>query len=258
MNIFIPIPYFFCNFTSISQLKTLETGNNSLSTDISEVLHVYLHEDAFEYDYASGSIAGQIEWNKSHKIHRGFWDKKGINTSTLSHLEVHICHQHFLLIPQKYDHPLYRIGFLEKALGEDILQGKEIHAAEIPSELANLLFLVPSEWKDALSFWFPLAKIAYHHPLEELIKRSQDNGLSISIFKNQACIVLRKNRQLTLANVFSFKSATELAFYIHSIRDSFFIKWTSDSVFWLSQLDPELEEELISYKIFTPSPSHET
>ncbi|MHA8099544.1 DUF3822 family protein [Aquirufa aurantiipilula] len=235
----------------------MENLNNATSVNSLNSLHVYLHDRGLDFNDALGVQQAHIDWNKSAKIQKDFWEKKGILPSQVSHIHVHISHQHFLLIPQKYDSPIYRIGFLEKALGEDTLVGQEIQVQKISSEAANLLFLIPSEWKDLLSYWFPLAQISYQHILEKLITQSQDNGLSISIHQNHACIVLRKSGILTLANVYPFSKATELAFYIHSIRDSYLIKWNSSSIHWLGEVDANLAEELNTFKIYTPIFSHE-
>ncbi|MFL0163122.1 DUF3822 family protein [Aquirufa salirivi] len=222
-----------------------------------KTLQVYFHEDGLEFNDALGVHQGHIDWNKASKIQKDFWEKKGISPTQVAYLQVHICHPHFLLIPQKYDSPIYRIGFLEKALGEEALVGREIQVQKIPSEAANLLFLVLSEWKDLLSYWFPFSQISYQHPLETLIIQSQENGLSISIHHQQACMVLRKSGILTLANIFPFAKATELAFYIHSIRDSYFIKWNPSSIYWVGEIDAKWVEELSSLKIYTPTFSHE-
>ncbi|MCZ2472286.1 DUF3822 family protein [Aquirufa ecclesiirivi] len=244
-------------FQPLYQSNALENLNNATSANNIHTLHVYLHKDGLAFNHGIGVLQGHIEWNKATKIQKDFWEKKGISPSQLNFVRVHICHQHFLLIPQKYDSPIYRIGFLEKALGEDTLVGQEIQVQKIASEAANLLFLVPSEWKDLLSYWFPLSQITYLHPLEDLITKSQENGLSISIHQQQAYIVLRKSGKLTLANIFTFSKATELAFYIHSIRDSYLIKWNSSSIQWLGEVDATLAEELIPLRIYTPTYSHE-
>ncbi|CAM4309290.1 DUF3822 domain-containing protein [Aquirufa beregesia] len=254
---FYSYPIFFLQFRPLYPAIALENLNNATSIDSMNTLHVYLHEDGLEFNDANGVHQGHIEWNKSSKIQKDFWEKKGISPATVENVHTHLCHQHFLLIPQKYDSPIYRIGFLEKALGEEALIGQEIHVQKILSEAANLLFLVPSEWKDLLSYWFPLSQITYQHQLETLITQSQENGLSISIQHHQACIVLRKSGILTLVNIFPFSKATELAFYIHSIRDSYLIKWNSTSIHWLGDVDTKWAEELIPFKIYTPIFSHE-
>ncbi len=220
-------------------------------------LHLSLHEGGLEYQDASGLVFGHIDWSKSGKIQKENWEKKGINPTKIEQVYVQICHTHFLLIPQKYDSPIYRIGFLEKALGEDTLIGQEIHVQPIPSELANLLFLIPSDWKDLISYWFPLSEITYSHYLEKLLPQSPENGLSISIQNQKACMVLRKSGKLVLANIYPYTKATELAFYIHSIRDSYFIKWNSNSIHWIGEIDSHLYEELSQFKIYTPTISHE-
>ena len=41
-------------------------------------------------------------------------------------VQIEISNEYFLLIPFDFDSPTYRLGFLEKALGEHSLVGKEI------------------------------------------------------------------------------------------------------------------------------------
>ncbi|MEN9961118.1 MAG: hypothetical protein RL045_1371, partial [Bacteroidota bacterium] len=81
--------------------------------------------------------------------------------SRIKSVEIEISNEYFLLIPYTFDSPTYRLGFLEKALGEHALVGKEIQVQKIPTEEANLVFLVPSDWKDHISAHFPYASINY-------------------------------------------------------------------------------------------------
>ena len=63
----------------------------------------------------------------------------------IASVQIEISNEYFLLIPLSYDSPTYRLGFLEKALGEHAIVGKEIQIQTIPTEDANLVFLVPSD-----------------------------------------------------------------------------------------------------------------
>lgn len=145
------------------------------------------------------------------------------NRITSVHIE--IVNEHFLLIPSTFDSSTYRLGFLEKALGENTLIGKEIQQQTIPSEGANLVFLVPSDWKDHISAHFAYAKIIYTHSLASCLQRN-DQQLTLFIQGKLAFASLYQGNKLQLANVFPFESAIELAFYIQSIRDAFSLNWT--------------------------------
>lgn len=140
-------------------------------------------------------------------------------------LQIEIANEYFLLIPAAYDSPTYRLGFLEKALGENSLIGKEIQVQEIAGEGASLTFLVPSDWKDLISAHFPYAKIEYTHILATCLTRN-DQTLTLNILGKLAFVSLYQANKLQLANVFPFESPIELAFYLQSIRDAFSLNWT--------------------------------
>ena len=140
------------------------------------------------------------------------------------------------MIPQEYDTKLYKIGFLEKALGLEALHGKEIHDQPVQWIESNLTFLIPSEWKDFASSLFPLAKIHYQHILVELlseksqVKSKNSTQLHLYLQGKFAFMSLFYQGKLQLANVFLHESTLELAFYLHSIRDSFDILLTRETV----------------------------
>ena len=140
-------------------------------------------------------------------------------------VEIEISNEYFLLIPSDFDSPTYRLGFLEKALGEHALVGKEIQQQAILSEEANLNFLVPSDWKDHISAHFPFAKITYTHTLANCLQRN-DQQLNLLIQGKLAFASLYQGNKLQLANVFRFESSIELAFYLQSIRDAFSLNWS--------------------------------
>ena len=148
--------------------------------------------------------------------------KKDIRIKTV---QIEISNEYFLLIPHTFDSPTYRIGFLEKALGEHALVGKEIQQQVISAEDANLIFLVPSDWKDHISAHFPYAKINYTHTLASCLQRN-DQQLTLFIKGKLAFASLYQGNKLQLANVYPFESAIELAFYLQSIRDAFSLNWT--------------------------------
>jgi hypothetical protein len=143
----------------------------------------------------------------------------------ISSVQIEISNEYFLLIPLSYDSPTYRLGFLEKALGEHAIVGKEIQIQTIPTEDANLVFLVPSDWKDLISANFPYAKIEYTHTVATCLQK-KDQQLTVNVQGNLAFASLYQANKLQLANVFPFESSIELAFYLQSIRDAFSLNWT--------------------------------
>ena len=145
--------------------------------------------------------------------------------SRITSVQVEISNEYFLLIPNSYDSPTYRLGFLEKALGEQALVGKEIQQQSLEAEVANLVFLVPSDWKDYISAHFPYAKITYTHTLAHCLHRN-DQQLNLFIQGNLAFASLYQGNKLQLANVYPFESPIELAFFLQSIRDAFSLNWS--------------------------------
>jgi hypothetical protein len=145
--------------------------------------------------------------------------------SRITSVQIEISNEYFLLIPNSYDSPTYRLGFLEKALGEHALVGKEIQQQYVEAEDANLVFLVPSDWKDYISAHFSYAKITYTHTLAHCLQRN-DQQLTVLIQGKLAFASLYQGNKLQLANVFRFESSIELAFYLQSIRDAFSLNWS--------------------------------
>jgi hypothetical protein len=177
-----------------------------------------------------------ISWDKIKKKELALMSKLKIERHQVDHLTIEILHSDFLLIPQEYDTKLYRIGFLEKALGQEALNGKEIHDQPVQWIESNLAFLIPSDWKDFASSLFPLAKVHYRHILGELlaeknqVKSKNSTQLHLYIQGKFAFMSLFYQGKLQLANVFVHQSTLELAFYLHSIRDSFDILLTRETV----------------------------
>jgi hypothetical protein len=177
-----------------------------------------------------------ISWDKIKKKESAMWSRLKIQRHLVELLTIEVLHSDFLLIPQEYDAPLYRIGFLEKALGENVLQGKELHEQPIQWIESNLIFLIPSDWKDFASSLFPLAKIHYQHILAELVdenkltKSKKSSHLLMYLQNKFAFMSLFKEGKLQLANVFIHESTLELAFYLHSLRDAFNVVLNSDTV----------------------------
>lgn len=177
-----------------------------------------------------------ITWDKIKKKESALWSKLKIERPLVNLLTIEILHSDFLLIPQEYDAQLYRLGFLEKALGKDAVHGKELHDQPLHWIESNLTFLIPSEWKDFASSLFPLAKIHYRHILGELLdetkqmKKKNATQLHLYLQGKFAFISLFDKGKLQLANVFIHQSSLELAFYMHSIRDSFDVLLTLETV----------------------------
>lgn len=173
-------------------------------------------------------------WDKLKKKDLLFLTK--INQNQVDSLTIEILSSDFLLIPNEYNSQLYRIGFLEKALGEDVLHGKELHEQSIQWLESNLTFLIPSEWKDFASTLFPLAKLRYKHVLGELLsennrpKSNYSTQLNLYLQGKRAFITLFNQGKLQLANVFVYQSTLELTFCLHSIRDSFGILLNNETV----------------------------
>jgi hypothetical protein len=143
----------------------------------------------------------------------------------INSVHIEISNEYFLLIPFSFDSPTFRLGFIEKALGENAIIGKEIQLQPIDSEEANLVFLIPSDWKDHISAHFSFAKITYTHTLANCFQ-SYDQQLTLFIHGNLAFASLYQGNKLQLANVYPFESSIELAFYLQSIRDAFSLNWT--------------------------------
>lgn len=177
-----------------------------------------------------------ISWDKIKKMELALWSKLKTERHRVDLLTIEILHSDFLLIPQEYDTQLYRIGFLEKALGQEALHRKELHEQPIHWIESNLTFLIPSEWKDFASLLFPLAKINYRHILGELLaenkqaKNKNATQLNLYLQGKFAFMSLFYQGKLQLANVFMHQSSLELAFYLHSIRDSFDVLLTRETV----------------------------
>ncbi len=213
-------------------------GNSKEYLMIVDNSHVFLQfsELGVHLKSESSQEIELISWDKIKKKELALMSKLKIERHQVDHLTIEILHSDFLLIPQEYDTKLYRIGFLEKALGQEALNGKEIHDQPVQWIESNLAFLIPSDWKDFASSLFPLAKVHYRHILGELlaeknqVKSKNSTQLHLYIQGKFAFMSLFYQGKLQLANVFVHQSTLELAFYLHSIRDSFDILLTRETV----------------------------
>ena len=173
-----------------------------------------------------------VAWDKIAQFD-AFLIENDIQKQTISDVTVEIVNSLFLLIPTEYNSHLYQMSFFEKAIGSKEMIGKEMHEQICSKEESSLLFLIKSEWKDFLSFKFSLAKIHYEHLFANLINshnRFLRSQLNIYLFDHLAFIICRKNGKLHVANAFEYHSSIELAFYIHSIRESFELVWNNDLI----------------------------
>ena len=199
-----------------------------------------------------------ISWKNSENVKQILENKFGISPLSIQKLEVEIENSSFLLIPTTYYSTLFLKRFLEISFGKNELDNMEVHSQEVEKEKSQLVFLVSSKWKDYLSFHFPLAKINYHHfignQLNQLSKFMR-NQFHVWFTNDIAYVILRKNSKLQLVNAFEVKSAIELAFYLHSIRDTFDVNLNKETfTFYGSEsLSDEFKNELLKYSIPTNS-----
>lgn len=199
----------------------------------SDALRIQISEAGIVVLDEQQSMLATLAWGVPTKTASNFWEKYQIKKTQIKHIQVDIINALFLLLPTEYDVPMYRIGFLEKALGEHALIGQEVHEQEINYLKSTLVFLVASPWKDYLAVHFPLATIQYQHIMGTLLEKNKSQKsqqLTIHLIKNQAFVILFKDYTLQLNNVFEFHSGIELAFYLHSIREAFDFSWDTQKI----------------------------
>ncbi|MEN9959008.1 MAG: hypothetical protein RLZZ474_1252, partial [Bacteroidota bacterium] len=204
-----------------TDLQTNPTRTNtSLQLQVSEQGIRLQEADLITWKQAKAGLAKSLK-------------SSGIDNAQLQTIEVSIIHPAFLLLPKDYHDPLYRIAFLEKALGEHCMDGNELHEQACESVDSILLFLVPSAWKDQLAIYFPLANIQYKHQLGIELNRSKlyiHPRIQVYLQENHAYISYFQHGRLQLVNVFPYEHELALAFYLHSIRDTFDIQWNQESI----------------------------
>lgn len=172
-------------------------------------------------------------WKNAAQSFNKQMDLFEINKSGIQVVEIEIVHSSFLLLPLPYYDPLYRVAFLEKALGAHCMDGHELHEQASPNVDSILLFLIPSVWKDQLAALFPLAKINYKHILGNMIVQSKlyiHPRIQIHLQESHAYISYFQHGKLQLVNVFAYEHELALAFYLHSIRDAFEIQWNQETI----------------------------
>jgi hypothetical protein len=178
------------------------------------------------------SIDALFPWNSTQLSIKNWLLDQSIQIRLIQHINVELTTELFLLTPLEFDSPIYRLGFLEKALGEGVIDGHEVHEQVVDFAQANLLFLIPSVWKDFLVLTFPLAQIRYSHLLANELAKTKAYiypRIQLHLFEKSVLVILIQQGQLQLANVFPYESPTELAFYLHSIREAYEIQWTFET-----------------------------
>ncbi len=157
----------------------------------------------------------------------------GLDASQIQDLAIEIVHPAFLLLPDAYHDPLYRVAFLEKALGIHCMDGNELHEQACEIVGSSLLYLIPSVWKDQLAYLFPLANIHYKHVVGNELNRSKlyiHPRINVYLQEQHAYVIYFQHGKLQLINVFPYEHELSLAYYLHSIRDTFDIQWNQESL----------------------------
>lgn len=195
-----------------------------------------------------------IAWSKAQTALFKELETKGLTNASIRHISIEVIHPAFLLLPNPYNDPLYRVAFLEKALGEHCMDGNELHEQLCTLVDSTLLFLVPSNWKDQLVALFPLAKIDYTHILGNEIQKSKlyiHPRIQVYLQENHAYVTYFQHGKLQLVNVFPYEHELALAYYLHSIRDTFDISWNQDSlrIQGPDSVNPKLIEDLVRLNI---------
>lgn len=223
----------------------MQTKNNSIFPDDSNTINIQISEQSLTILNLENSSYKIIPINRLHQNLDEIWELIRVDKYQIKLVHVEIVSADFLLLPVEYDSPVYRNGFLEKSLGEKRLMGQEISVQEINLIDSNLIFCVPSTWKDTIANLFSMSKIIYRHILGNIVsqkKEKQVNSYSFCLHQNLLFVTLFKNNRLELANAFPYQSAVELAFYIHSLRESFELNLRPDLVNFSG---PESNNELI-------------
>jgi len=198
-----------------------------------------------------------LKWDNQENFSMIMENTFQLHLIDLQEIDVHIINQKFLLTPNEYYSSLFISSYLEKAIGQKQIENCEMHHQEIAKEDSMLSFYIPSSWKDYLAIRFPLSTFHYKHFLGNLLIQTSKflrNQMHVWIENKSAFVILRKNGRLQIANVYPCKDAIELAFYLHSIRESFDFVWTNDtfSIQGKRLLDQKFKTELIGLSIPFP------
>jgi hypothetical protein len=206
----------------------LQTDLHTDSIQTSTSLQLQLSEQGIQFQQAS-----LISWKQAHNGISKNLKALGLEATQVQELDIEIIHPAFLLLPETYHDPLYRVAFLEKALGEHCMDGNELHEQACLTVQSILLFLVPSVWKDQLAILFPLASIRYKHLVGNEINRSKlyiHPRIQVYLQEKHAYTSFYQHGKLQLINVFPYEHELALAYYLHSIRDTYDIPWNQESI----------------------------
>lgn len=206
----------------------LQTDLHTNSPRTSTSLHLQVSEQGILLQEG-----GIISWKQASTSLSKILKNSSIDPTQVQTLVIDVIYPAFLLLPAIYHDPLYRIAFLEKALGEHCMDGHELHEQHCPTIESILLFLIPSVWKDQLAMLFPLAKIQYKHLVGNEISRTKlyiHQRIQIYLQENHAYVNYYQHGKLQLCNVFPYEHELALAYYIHSIRETFEIQWNQETI----------------------------
>ncbi len=195
-----------------------------------------------------------LPWNTQENFSMIMENHFQLHLVDLQEIDVTIINNKFLLIPDEYFSTLFISSFLDKAIGVRRIENCELHHQKIEKEDSTLSYYIPSTWKDFISIRFPLSNFTFSHFLgNQLLQTSKflRNQMHVWIENDLSFVILRKNGKLQLANTYSCKDAIELAFYLHSIRETFDFIWTNDSfsIYGERLLDSVFQKELIEFQI---------
>lgn len=223
----------------------MPTKNNSIFPDDLNTINIQISEQSLSILNPENGTHKILSINRLHQNLGEIWEHIRVDKYQIKLVYVEIVSADFLFLPVEYDSPVYRNGFLEKSLGDKRLMGQEISVQEIKLIDSNLIFCVPSIWKDTIANLFPMSKIIYRHILGNVVSHNIEKHVdsnSFCLHQKLLFVTIYKNNRLELANAFSYQSAVELAFYIHSVRESFELTLRPDLVNFSG---PESNNELI-------------
>ncbi len=206
----------------------MQTASHTDSTKKNTVLNLQVSEKGIRFP---GEAI--LPWNKASQSVNARLDFFSLGQSVPQEISIEVIHPAFLLLPETYHDPLYRVAFLEKALGAHCMDEQELHEQPCVLVDSTLLFLIPSIWKDQIARIFPLAQIKYSHIIGNEIQASKlyiHPRIQVYLQENKAYVTYFQHGKLQLANVFPFEHELALAYYLHSIRDSFDIPWNQESI----------------------------
>jgi hypothetical protein len=214
-------------------LKNQPVKGNTIPVQAKTPISISIQLEKAGLRFKLSSAEQLFPWNASQSTLKKWLADQSIQVRSIQHVSIELITELFLLLPFEFDSPLYRNGFIQKALGENALDGHEVHEQTADFAQANLLFLIPSVWKDFLSLLFPLAQLHYSHLIGNELAKTKAYiypRIQLHLFDKSALVILIQQGKLHLANVFPYESPTELAFYLHSIREAFTIQWSEETI----------------------------